>query len=124
MKRPALGLLALLALLPCTAAARGTFDAGLNGIRLEASRTTVRTFDFETPESLVGTLRVRWVETDGYPDIEQTPVTSPKDIVASLTDAAVPGDAIEGKHALRAKDGLGLAIVDPSIFSQVKDGRF
>lgn len=104
-----------------TAEARGTFDAGLNGIRLDKSKT-VRTFDFESPESLVGTRRVRWIETDGNPDVEQTPITNAAQIAASLTQD--PGDAIEGAHALRSKGGEGLAIVDPALFAQVKDGRF
>lgn len=119
------GLSALFALLtlPSTGSARGTFDAGLNGIRIDKAKT-IRTFDFENPESLVGTRRVRWIETDGQPDLEQTPITKASDIAGSLTDAANTADAIEGQHALRSKGGEGLAIVDPALFSQVKDGRF
>lgn len=128
MKRLALGsatlsaLFALLAL-PPTASARGTFDAGLNGIRLDKAKT-LRTYDFESAESLVGARRARWIESDGFPDVEQTPITNAAEVAGSLTDEAAIGDAIEGKHAFRAKGGEGLAIVDPALFSQVKDGRF
>jgi len=117
----AAGLLAAFAVLPGTALARGDFDSTVNGIRLK--RDALRTFDFESPDSLVGAQRVRWIDTGGYPELERIPVAKADDIAPLLT--AGGEDAVEGAHALRlGKDGAGLAIVDPAIFDAVKGGRF
>ncbi len=125
MKRLALGTLALFALLPSTAAARGKFDPALNGIRLDASaRSTLKVFDFESPDSLVGAAKLHWAESsDGYPSLESTPIANGAEIAPLLTSGAE--DAVEGAHAIRlGKDAIGLGIVDPALFAQVKDGRF
>ncbi len=113
-----LPLLAVLGL-PLTAHARADFDPALNGLRITSG--ALRTVDFETAEGLLGLELTTWADTQGFPQLERTKITSAEQLGDRLTDAA---DAIEGAHAMRLGDGRGLAIVDETLFAQVKDGRF
>lgn len=105
--------------LPLTAHAGGQFDPALNGLRLNPD--ALRTYDFETADSLVGAELATWANSQGYPRLERSKIASGDEVQDRLTSAA---DAIEGAHALRLGDGKGLAIADPSLFAQVKEGRF
>jgi len=122
MKRPLLvsGLLALLTLLPTPAAARGEFDPAANGIRLD--RRALRTFDFESPESLLAFQKARWVDSNSRaPGVERLPIAKAEEVASLLTSGE---DAIEGAHAVRlGKDGFGLALVDDALFSEVQNGK-
>jgi hypothetical protein len=114
------GLLAALVFSP-DAHARAELDPVLNGLRL--SKDTVRTFDFETAESLVGLQRASWSKSGNQPSLERTPIAAASEVASLLT--AGGEDAVEGSHALRlGKDGVGLAIVDATLFAQLADGRF
>jgi hypothetical protein len=114
------GLLAALALSP-DARARAELDPEVNGLRL--SKDTLRTYDFETAESLVGLQRASWLKSSSQPEVQRTPIVSAADVAPLLT--AGGEDAVEGSHALRlGKDGAGLAIVDASLFAQLAGGRF
>lgn len=113
------GLLVLFAV--HSAHARATFDPAVNGLRL--GKDALKTYDFESAEALVGLDLVAWGEGQGgWPTVERTPIAKTDDVADRLTRAA---DAVEGSHALRLGDGKkGLAITDPALFAQVKDGRF
>jgi hypothetical protein len=122
MKR-SLGLATVLVLLalPLTAHARADFDPALNGLRLKGD--ALKTFDFESADSLVGVELGSWVRGQGYlPKLERTKIEKPEDVGDRLTNAV---DAIEGSHGLRlGADGKGLVIADQALFAQVKDGKF
>ncbi|MBX3187934.1 MAG: hypothetical protein KF819_13005 [Labilithrix sp.] len=117
----ATGLLALLAV-PLTAEARGQFDPATSAIRIPSG--ALKTFDFESPDGLVGLELASWLRSDqGYPELSHKPIASAADVASLFTEGG--DDAIEGAHALRlGKDGAGLAIVDPALFAEVHDGRF
>ncbi|MDB4938135.1 MAG: hypothetical protein JWP87_5107 [Labilithrix sp.] len=114
------GLLAALALSP-RAQARGELDPGTNGLRL--SKDSVRTYDFERAESVVGLQRAAWLKSASFPQVERTPIVNAADVAPLLTGGGE--DAVEGSHAIRlGKDGAGLAIVDASLFAELAGGRF
>ena len=113
-------LLSLLTFAP-GAHARSELDAASGALRLP--KDALRTFDFENPDSLVGTQRATWLKTGGFPQIERAPITRGADVASLLT--AGGDDAVEGSHALRlGRDGAGLAIVDAALFAQLADARF
>lgn len=122
MKRlaAAAGLLALFAA-PTTARARGTFDAASASVKLPSS--AVRTYAFESAESLLGLELARWDKSTSLPKIARTPITSLDAVVPLLTSA--PEDAVEGTRALRlGKDATGLLLSDQALFEQLRGGRF
>lgn len=113
-------LLVVLALSP-SARARAELDPAINGLRMPAGG--VRTFGFETPESLVGLQRATWLKTGNQPELERTTITRADEVATLLTTAV--DDALEGAHALRlGGEGAGLAIVDAPLFEQLAGGRF
>lgn len=102
--------------------ARGTYEPSVNGLKLGTS--SLKTIDFESGEGLVGLELATWTEGEGgWPALERTKIAKADDVANRLTDGGA--DAIEGAHAMRLGDGgNGLAITDPALFAQVKDGKF
>jgi hypothetical protein len=107
--------------LASAAYARATFDPNVNGLVLK--REALATYDFESTDNLVGLELTTWVDGEGgWPALERTPIAKRAEIADFLTTAK---DAIEGGHALRlGRDKKGLALTDPALFGQLKDGRF
>ncbi|MBX3207636.1 MAG: hypothetical protein KF764_21480 [Labilithrix sp.] len=105
--------------LPLTAHARADFDPAMGALRLPAG--ALKTLDFESLEGLAGVELTSWAESQGFPKLDRTKITSEAQLGDRFTAAA---DAIEGSRALRLGDGKGIAITDPALFAQVKDGRF
>jgi hypothetical protein len=122
MKRFSL-VVAMAALLaaPSIADARSTFDAGAGRVKLP--KDTTRSFDFESPESLVGLELAQWTDSGGFPTLVRTPITNPADIATRFTTG--DDDVLEGSHALRLGENLtGLVIRDGALFDQLKSSRF
>jgi hypothetical protein len=104
------------------ALARSTFDPDAGRVRLP--KDAVRTFDFETPESLVGLELGAWDNTSGQlPLLRRTPIANPGDVAALLTQG--DDDVLEGTHAIRlGANQTGIVIRDAALFDQLKGGRF
>lgn len=102
-----------------TEAFAAEFDPALNGLRIAGD--TIRTYDFERADGLIGAELATWATDQGYPKLVRTKIERADQIVDRLTDAA---DAIEGAHALRLGGDKGLVIADESLFAPVKEGRF
>jgi len=103
-------------------AAGATFDDAKQGLVLD--RTALKTFDFESPDSLVGLELGTWADgQQGMPQLDRKKIASAADVGARLTTDAA--DAIEGSHALRlGVDQTGLLLSDQALFDQVKTGKF
>jgi hypothetical protein len=100
-----------------TAHARTTFDAA--GVaHLPSDGKTVRTYDFEKPESLIGSLLFNGVTG------KSTEIRGAADVASYLTSGEL--DAVEGSHAIRVGGASYqvLDIYDPKLFADVKEGRF
>lgn len=122
MKRIAWGASIAVLLAGSFAHARGTYEPSVNGLRLGSS--ALKKIDFESGDGLVGLELATWTDGEGgWPALTRTKITKADDVANRLTEGGA--DAIEGGHALRLGDGRsGLAITDPSLFAQVKDGKF
>lgn len=122
MKRltAAAGVVGLLAF-SSEAHARATFDDSVHALRLKGD--ALKTYDFESPDGLVGAELTQWVSGQSfYPSLTRTPITSIDQVAGLLTGA---DDAVEGGHALRlGQGGQGLAITDRALFDRLKGGRF
>ena len=75
--------LAVLAVSP-HAQARAELDPSVNGLRI--AKDSVRSFDFESAESLEGLQRATWLKSGSQPQVERTPIATAADIASQLTN--------------------------------------
>ena len=120
MKRSlVLAVLSLFAI-PGVAQARAEFDPKIAALRLPGD--ALRTYDFETPESLVGAAITTWVDNGQFPSLGLSPIKEAKDVAPFLSGQE---DAVEGAHGLKlGSNGTGFAITDATLFSQIAKGKF
>ncbi len=115
----ALGCLVLAA--PAAAEARSTFDADAAVVRLP--KDALRTYDFESGDSLVGLELGVWDKSGNFPVLTVSPIAQASDVGRRITTDL--DDVLEGGHALKLGDkGTGLVIRDAALFDRVKSGRF
>jgi hypothetical protein len=105
------------------ALARATFDADAGALRLP--NDALRTYDFESPSSLVGLELGTWDGSgDFLPGMTRAPITKAEDVAGMFTTGGVD-DAVEGARSLRlGKDATGLVIADAAAFGELRDARF
>ncbi|HEY8074227.1 MAG TPA: hypothetical protein VIF62_08960, partial [Labilithrix sp.] len=121
MRRLPFALAAVLFVAPTAAEARSTFDADAAVVRLP--QDALRTYDFESPDSLVGLELGVWDKSGNFPVLTISPIAQASDVATRVTTDI--GDALEGGHALRLGDhATGLVIRDAALFDRVKSGRF
>lgn len=114
------GLLAALTV-TASASARGTFDAATGRVSLPSD--ALRSYGFETPESLVGLEVLTWSDGGGgFPELAHEPITKAETVASLLTTK--DDDALEGARALRLGVGKGIAVSEPALFGELAKGRF
>lgn len=121
MKRALSGgcFLAILAL-AASADARADFDAATGKLTVPAG--ALRSFDFESDDWVKSAELLTWTSGGGFPALEHVPVAGATELAPFL--ATADDDVVEGKRALRFRDGRGLAITEPALFGELAKARF
>ena len=105
------------------AAARTSFDPAQGTLLIPHDENLLLAVDFETPESLVGLARGRWIQGADDITFNVTPITDPASAASLLTNGG--DDAVSGAHAARFdRNGGGLVLADPALFAKVAGARF